>query len=139
MKPAPARALLLGLCVSLCTAELQLVGLAPATGSSGGGETIIVTLAGVAAADWAGFDSHFFLTWPTGERTGNFQILGGRPDSPPASGDLNLTCVTRPKPADWNGPFVMTVKSQQWIDGWVVNRYASCPNATSCTFVYSAA
>ena len=55
-------------------AELQLLGLFPNHGRRAGGETITVALAGVEQSDWDGFDSNYFLTWPTGESTGFYQV-----------------------------------------------------------------
>ena len=65
------------------------------------------------------------------------QATGGRPATAPPSGLLNVTAITRAKPSDWDGPFLMReLAAWYWVDGWITGRRASMPNMTRCTFFY---
>ena len=59
--------LALALTLALAAAELQITGISPASGPRAGGTTLSVQLAGVEPQDFSGFDSGFFLQWPTGK------------------------------------------------------------------------
>jgi len=121
---------------------LQFLGIWPLSGPGTG--TVTIMLGGVSAADIRGFDAGFRLTWPTAPRSASTQrplggpvSVDGRAPVPPANGLLNLTATVRAKPAGWNGPFTLTIRSEQWVDGWATNRQSTQINgAPSCTYTY---
>jgi hypothetical protein len=121
---------------------LQFLGIWPSSGPSGGPITIM--LAGVSAVDVRGSQAGFSLSWPTSPRGSSSQrplggpvSVDGRARVPPANGLLNLTATVRIKPAAWDGPFVLSIRSEQWVDGWATNRFGVAVNgAESVTYTY---